>query len=191
VTAGAEQSASATSPSPGEFICLDATPLMSFAKIGELKILEDWFPEAVTPEYVMAQEVLAWKDDHPENKQFEGSSWPRVVRADTTSDTALITQLGQFFASGNKNVGELHVIALTHRNNGTAILDDNSARRRTDSTDPATRSVFMVSMIAAAAISGLLGDKRDRRSLSGKPSLTGHLTEEPEKAPSLAPRSSR
>jgi hypothetical protein len=131
---------------------------MSFAKAGEVACLEAWFPDGVAPKYVMEEEILGWKDDYPENKQYDGAAWPSVMDTDTTADAALMAELGQFFASGTKNEGELHVIALTHRHNGTAIIDDNAARKRTDSTTPRTQSVFMVSMIAAAAVSGLLAD---------------------------------
>ena len=143
---------------PGEFICLDATPLLTFNRIGELAILEKWFPDGATPTYVMQEEILAWTHKYPENKMFAGAAWPHAIAADTTADTVIIDQLGQFFAEGTKNVGELHVIALTHRFQGTAILDDNSARKRGESTNPPISSVFMVSMVAAAAISGLISD---------------------------------
>jgi len=143
-------------PRPGEFICMDATPLLTFNKVGELEILKKWFPDAATPTYVIEKEILEWKDKYPENKAFDGASWPRVVPADTTTDAATIDHLGRFFAEGSKNVGELHVMALTHRLRGTAILDDNGARLRGKSLKPPVKSVFMVSLVAAAVQSGLL-----------------------------------
>lgn len=148
--------ASDGAPKPGEFICLDATPLLTFNRVGRLATLKEWFPGAVTPAYVMTEEILEWQDKYPENKVFDGASWPSTIATDATQDAAVIDQLGQFFAEGSKNIGELHVMALTHRFQGTAILDDNGARRRGASLKPPVKSVFMVSMVAAAVQSGLL-----------------------------------
>lgn len=156
---GQEDEAKDTPSAPGDFICFDATPLLAFNKIGELAVLEKWFPDACVPGYVMREEILEHKEKYTENKVFEGAAWPRLVEADTMVDTALMASLSLFFPKHEtKNVGELHVIALTHRYTGTAILDDNGARNAAGSTTPPVMSTFMVSMIAAAAVSGWLTD---------------------------------
>lgn len=141
---------------PGEFICFDAGGLIHFNRVGELDRLGDWFPDGYTAEYVMREEIVAWKHKYGENEAIENAAWVTVIDADSTEDAALMAQLSRRFErGGSKNVGELHVIALTARYQGTAIIEDAQARNAARAAG--VKSTYWVSMLGAAVVSDLLG----------------------------------
>jgi|SRR5579884_2830889 len=140
---------------PGEFVCFDAGALIHFNRIGELERLGQWFPDSYTAEYVMREEIVAWKHKYGGNEAIENAEWLTVIDADSTEDAALMAQLSRRFErGGSKNIGELHVIALTARYEGTAIIEDAQARNAARAA--AVKSTYWVSMLGAAVVSGLL-----------------------------------
>ncbi len=140
---------------PGEFIVLDAGVLIHFNRVSELDRLGSWFPNAYTAKYVMDKEIVEWSHKYPANGKIENALWLSVADADTTEDAALIAQLRRRFPEHDtKNVGELHVIALTARSRGTAVIEDGQARSAARAA--AVKSTFWVSMLGAAVVSGLL-----------------------------------
>lgn len=139
----------------GEFVCLDAGALIQFNRIGELDRVGEWFPNGYTPQYVMDEEIVKWKWKYTANEAIEQAPWLTTLAADTTEDAMLIAQLSRRFAeSETKSIGELHVIALTARYRGTAIIEDNQARGAARSAG--VKSAFFVSAIGAAVISDLV-----------------------------------
>ena len=146
-------------PVPGEFVCLDAGVLIHFNRIGELDLLGTWLPGACVPEYVLQEEIVAWTGRYRDNELIASATWLRSLPADTTADAAMIATLSVRFArSDTKSVGELHVIALTKRYKGTAIIEDGQARHAARDPRAKVKSTFWVSMLGAAAVSGLLAD---------------------------------
>lgn len=146
-----------TARTAGEFIFLDAGALIHFNRIGELERLGAWFPNAYTPEYVMQEEIVKWTRKYPENADIQSAAWLSSIAADTTEDAALMAALAVRFAkSDTKSIGELHVIALTKRYKGTAIIEDGQARRAALDPKAKVKSTFWVSMIGASTVSELV-----------------------------------
>jgi predicted nucleic acid-binding protein len=140
-------------------VFLDATPLTHFARIGELDLLGTWLPGSYTAAYVMKDEILDWVKDYPSNKQVGNATWLTALPADTLADAKLIASLSiRFPAGGTKSIGELHVIALAKRLGGTAIIEDQQARKAARSNEAKVKSVYMVSMIGAASACGLISE---------------------------------
>jgi predicted nucleic acid-binding protein len=144
---------------PRHFVFLDTTPLTHFARIGELDRLGEWLPGSYTAAYVMEHEILDWVKDYPHNRLVGEVKWLEAIPADTAVDAKLIADLSiRFPDRATKNIGELHVIALAKRFGGTAIIEDQQARKAARSDDAKVKSTYMVSMIGAAATCGLISE---------------------------------
>jgi predicted nucleic acid-binding protein len=142
-------------------IFLDATPLIHFARIGELNRLGTWLPGSLTATYVLENEILDWAWKYPYNAQVGKETWLTAVPADTLEDAKLIAELSvRFEEGGTKNVGELHIIALAKRFGGTAIIEDQQARKAARSDEAKVKSVYMVSMIGAASACDLISENK-------------------------------
>ena len=143
---------------PKHLVFLDATPLTHFARIGELDRLGEWLSGSYTAAYVMKDEIIDWIKYYPHNAKVRDATWLKTIPADNIVDAQLIAELSRRFpARDTKSIGELHVIALTKRLGGTAIIEDGHARKAAQQ-GAGIKSTFMVSMIGAAAACALISE---------------------------------
>jgi predicted nucleic acid-binding protein len=119
---------------------VNASPVITLAKIGQLRLLEELAAELVMPEAV-AGEILAGPGDDPARKQV-AAGWGAKASAARVPDAVLEWGLG---------AGESAVLALAlERTGATAVLDDASARTAARSLGVALIGTIGVVMRAKA-----------------------------------------
>jgi len=137
------------------FLCLDATPLISFNDIKQTDLLGEWLPVAFTSIAVIELEL---KKRARQNHPTISAPWLWSVPSHP-DDTELISELLKRFGKGPpENLGEAQVVASCLRYRWTAVLDDHEGRDA--ASDNNVPRVYTVTLLAMAAAQGMLNPSK-------------------------------
>ena len=144
-------------PQGSGYVCLDASPLIGYADIGELSWLTTWFGGCgFTAEVVTAVELTKSLRSHPQNADILALPWLRSQSVEEEEDLKLVAQLRGIWGSPRgRDHGEAEIIALCRRYGWTAILDDRQGRN--GAIKHGVRHVHSTSVLVAAMASRMIG----------------------------------
>lgn len=142
------------------YVCFDSTALIAFNSVEQLDILGEWFPKAFAPNVVLAEEIGAHLDEHPEGQRILDANWLHEASVEDADGIALVAYLldERWGSSSGKDRGEAEVIALCRRYGWVAVLDDAEGIRA--AKDHGVASVSFLSVIIAAAAQDMI-QRRD------------------------------
>jgi predicted nucleic acid-binding protein len=176
-------------PSGREHLCFDSTPLMAFAKAGDLDLLGSWFGHGYAPRVVIEDEVGNWVHKYPQNQDILDADWLECVRVDIAEDIVEVERVRRDYLGNDpgKDHGEAEVIVLCQRYGWTAALDDGEGRRYAARSEVQVPSTMMLTIIIAAAAEGLISPSDawrvhadvDAARLGGRSYLTGQPVHRP------------
>ncbi len=104
-------------------IVADSGPILSFARAGQLAVLQSVVVELVIPEGVH-EEVVVRGAGRPGATAIAGAAW---IVCQTLSDRSLVVELSQ-----KLHIGEREAIALSVEVGGALLVDEREARREAD-----------------------------------------------------------
>lgn len=104
----------------------NAGPLIHLSKINQLNLLKDMYEEVVIPHEVKVETVNHGRErGFPDAIQIEDAINEGWIRVEEIKISAEFTELAQITGL---NIAEVAVIYYAYKNNGTALLDEDSAR---------------------------------------------------------------
>lgn len=98
----------------------DSTPLIAFARIGELELVREVFGEILLPAAVYA-EVAEARDDAAGASEVAEAPWVRTASADPKVVAPLLVLVDR---------GEAEAIAIAQEHQGSLLLTDDGKARR-------------------------------------------------------------
>lgn len=144
-------------PQGSGYVCFDASPLISYANIGELTWLTTWFVGCgFTADVVTAVELKKNLASHPQSADILALPWLRSHSVEEEEDLQLVAQLRRIWGSAHgRDHGEAEIIALCRRYGWTAILDDRLGRN--GATKHGVKHAHSTTVLLAAAASRMIG----------------------------------
>jgi predicted nucleic acid-binding protein len=109
---------------------LDAMSLSHFARADRLDVFRDLLvgKECWTTQVVL-EEVRRGAAAHPALNDVLAADWLKIAQLDTLDEIMHFTQWADRLGSGERDLGEASVFAVTELRSGTAITDDREAVR--------------------------------------------------------------
>lgn len=110
-------------------LAFDASPLAHFARAGRLGTLERLVERHrnVTTRAVL-DELRRGEHVHPELTEVRTATWLAEERTDDLRVLGVLAVLVPLLGAGDRNMGEVTVMAWCRVHDGVAILDDKAAR---------------------------------------------------------------
>lgn len=115
----------------------DATPLIYFAKIERLEILEDVSRTCVVPDPVYTEVVTRGiEENHPDARRVERAAEDGLLERVSVPESAMFDRLRR---NDNLSTADAAVLAVADARGGTAIMDETYGRDVADTEGIPTR----------------------------------------------------